>query len=152
MARVQWKVSELPSRLLERLNISKFFKWIILLRRTLFYNQYTSWTVAVETGFEPLFCTLERFSKYFGPVSVYCADFIISLRYSVILSQDILLLDPILVSLIAKQNLVYKIVLRPKKKLCLFPVTCLKILGSVGRENLFFIFNFFFTNFAFFHI
>ena len=28
--------------------------------------------------------------------------------------------------------------IRQKKKLCLFPVTCLKILGSVGRENLFF--------------
>ena len=34
--------------------------------------------------------------------------------------------------------------LRPKKKLCLFPVTCLKILGSVGRKNLFFYFLFFF--------
>ena len=34
--------------------------------------------------------------------------------------------------------------LRPKKKLCLFPVTCLKILGSVGRKNLFFLFFIFF--------
>ena len=31
-----------------------------------------------------------------------------------------------------------------KKKICLFPVTCLKILGSVGRKNIFFYFLFFF--------
>ena len=38
----------------------------------------------------------------------------------------------------------YMVMLRPKKKLCLFPVTCLKILGSVGRKNLFFYFLLFF--------
>ena len=38
---------------------------------------------------------------------------------------------------------VERIAFGQKKKLCLVPVTCLKILGSVGRKNLFFFFFFF---------
>ncbi|KAK3095184.1 hypothetical protein FSP39_011170 [Pinctada imbricata] len=68
MAKIQWRISELPYRLLDKLHIGNFFHWISLLSKTLCYNFFTSWTVALETGLEPLFCSLERFSKYLGPV------------------------------------------------------------------------------------
>jgi hypothetical protein len=44
--------------------------WLVLLRQTLFYNEFTSYMVGLETAAEPMFWVVDKFSKYFGPVSV----------------------------------------------------------------------------------
>ena len=69
MALVQWRLAQFPRRLVNR--CKEFTSWLILLRQTLFYNEFTSHMVALETAAEPLFWAVEKFSRYFGPVRLY---------------------------------------------------------------------------------
>lgn len=69
MALVQWRLAQFPRRLVNR--CKDFTSWLILLRQTLFYNEFTSYMVALETAAEPLFWAVEKFSRYFGPVRLY---------------------------------------------------------------------------------
>nr|XP_022341372.1 probable palmitoyltransferase ZDHHC16 [Crassostrea virginica] len=66
MALVQWRLAQFPRRLVNR--CKEFTSWLILLRQTLFYNEFTSYMVALETAAEPLFWAVEKFSRYFGPI------------------------------------------------------------------------------------
>lgn len=67
MALVQWRFTQLPLRLVTR--CKEFVSWLLLIKQTLFYNEFSSCMVAIETAAEPLFWTVEKFSRYFGPVS-----------------------------------------------------------------------------------
>ncbi|XP_062575151.1 palmitoyltransferase ZDHHC16B-like [Saccostrea cucullata] len=66
MAQVHWRVTEFPRRLVSRCRA--LVSWLVLLRQTLFYNEFTSYMVGLETAAEPMFWTVDKFSKYFGPI------------------------------------------------------------------------------------
>lgn len=66
MALVQWRFTQLPLRLVTR--CKEFVSWLLLIKQTLFYNEFSSCMVAIETAAEPLFWTVEKFSRYFGPI------------------------------------------------------------------------------------
>lgn len=90
MAKIQWKVLELPCRL--KHFCGKSLRWLILLRRTLFYNHFTSPTLIVETAAEPMFWTVDRFAKYLGPIfmtAVVClVSSVIIVAYTCLLPQE----------------------------------------------------------------
>lgn len=67
MAQIHWKFKQFQWKL-QKQNAA-LQDWFQLLRMTLFYNHFTSWSYAMETAFEPLFCCVDRFAKYLGPVS-----------------------------------------------------------------------------------
>ncbi|XP_033757625.1 palmitoyltransferase ZDHHC16B-like [Pecten maximus] len=66
MARIQWKIRELPWRL--KMIMGTFISWIKLLHMTLYYNHFTSFSVALETSLEPVFWFVDKFAKYLGPI------------------------------------------------------------------------------------
>ena len=69
MPHLRWKLNEFPWRVKQKLVYYK--SWIRMFHQTFFYNEFTSFSVALETVFEPLFCFVDRFAKYMGPVSGY---------------------------------------------------------------------------------
>lgn len=66
MALVQWRFTHFPLRLVTR--CKEFVSWLLLIKQTLFYNEFSSCMVAMETAAEPLFWTVDKFSRYFGPI------------------------------------------------------------------------------------
>ncbi|KAJ8317723.1 hypothetical protein KUTeg_005627 [Tegillarca granosa] len=68
MAQVQWKFQEFPWRFWKKMG--NFIPWLKLLRQTLFYNEFNSLVVVLETIAEPMFWFVDRFAKYLGPIFV----------------------------------------------------------------------------------
>lgn len=90
MPKIQWKLLELPWRLKD--SAVQFFRWLCLLRQTLFYNHFTSTTIILETAAEPLFWSVDRFAKYLGPIfmtAVVClVSSVIVVAYTCLLPEE----------------------------------------------------------------
>ncbi|XP_013420575.1 palmitoyltransferase ZDHHC16 isoform X2 [Lingula anatina] len=50
--------------------MNKQWRLLIITYRTLFYNSFTSWGIALDTAMEPLFWLVERLAKHLGPIFV----------------------------------------------------------------------------------
>ncbi|KAL5022759.1 hypothetical protein ScPMuIL_001914 [Solemya velum] len=74
MALIHWKFQHFQWKLRRR--FVEMQDWVRLLLNTLCSNYFTSWSYAVETACEPLFCFVDRFAKYLGPIFVTLVVFL----------------------------------------------------------------------------
>ena len=120
MALVQWRLAQFPRRLVNR--CKEFTSWLILLRQTLFYNEFTSYMVALETAAEPLFWAVEKFSRYFGPVRLYFfmeSNVIYRYRISCVFLQTLCLFENYVVLFKIYQKLILPLPFRSERFCCM---------------------------------
>ncbi|ESO96848.1 hypothetical protein LOTGIDRAFT_115412 [Lottia gigantea] len=68
MAKITWTVNLVPRKIKQYFR-QKWEYWV-LMYRTMFYNEFTTWNSCIDTAMEPMFWFVDHFAKYLGPIMV----------------------------------------------------------------------------------